>query len=119
MNQLIISAASLAAVGVLVGLAFLLGFRDRLIVDEAVIRSQVLVYAAENDIVCIRIDRRGRAGLAQLADGRIVTVAAVGDRIAARLWRAKDVQFEFAKRGVKVRLPDVGYPMLFLEEVGP
>jgi hypothetical protein len=116
MNQLIVSAASLAAVTLLIGFAYLLGFRGRQRVDAATVRSHAHAYAPDTLIVRIRIDRHGRSGLAELIDGRVITVIAMGARTAARLWQAEDVRFETMGRGIRVRLPDLGYPQLQLEE---
>jgi hypothetical protein len=116
-SKLVVFAASLAGIALLVGLAWALGFRGRDRVDEARLRALAAEAAPGLAIVRVRIDARGRAGLAWLADGRVLTAAAMGDRIATRLWRESDVRLQETGDAVKVTLPDLGYPFLTLKAV--
>ncbi|MFZ4069377.1 MAG: hypothetical protein ACOYJ6_04650 [Caulobacterales bacterium] len=115
MSKLMIFAASLAGIALLVGLAWALGFRGRARLDEAQLRALAAEAAPGVAIVGFRMDVDSRAGLAWLADGRVLTAATMGDRIATRLWREGDVQLKEIANGVKVTLPDLGFPALILK----
>jgi Mg2+/citrate symporter len=115
MSKLVIFAASLAGIALLVGLAWALGFRNRDRIDEARLRALAQDAAPGAEIVRVRIDADGRAGLAWLADSRVLTAAVMGDRIAVRLWREDDVRFDETARGLQVEFPDLGYPGLVLK----
>lgn len=117
MSKLIVFAASIAGVGLLVGLAWLLGFRGRMRLDETGLRDLAQTAAPGAAIVRVRMDCDGRAGLAWLGDGRIVTAAALGDRFAVRVWPEAQVRLREDKGTLQVTLPDFGYPGLRLRAV--
>ncbi len=111
-EEAIIALASAAAVAFMVLIAWLLGFRALLKLDEAQARALIADGEPGAQIADIAIDARGRNGLARLADGRWAAIASMGDRFALRVTpRLRLTQ----KRGaLTARLDDPGFPALHL-----
>jgi hypothetical protein len=114
-EKLFIALASAAAVLALVAIAWGLGFRNvtRLESEDAA-RRLVAEEAPGAGIQNLVMDKIGAAALAQLADGRLVVIRAMGDRFSARTMPAGSAEISRTETGVRVRFADLGFPELHL-----
>jgi hypothetical protein len=116
-GELLIALASAGAVALMSLLAYLLGFRARgRIADEAALRA--LIAEAEPGVRISRalVDERGRAGLAELADGRWAAAASVADSVVVRIFAHARIGETGAR--VRARFGDAGFPDITLRIAG-
>lgn len=115
LTELYITAGSLGIVAVLSLLALLMGFRKPARLDG---RAAFEALAAESEpgarISEALIDARGRAGIARLADGRLMVARAIGDKMSVRAMPARAVRLRLAGQRVILSFADLGFPQLSL-----
>jgi hypothetical protein len=121
-ETVIIQALSLVGVAMVVGLAWLMGFRQRARIND---ESHLLALAAtaEKSLpVHVLLDGEGRSGLVVLADSRLILVKALGDRMSVRAIAQaglRDIAMYRPTRrfalGLRIKTKDLGFPDLVLE----
>lgn len=112
-EEAIIALASAAAVAFMVLIAWLLGFRTRLVLDETKARALVAEAEPAAQIADIAIDAKGRSGLVKLADGRWAALASMGDRFTVRIFQ--NARLTARQGALKARFDDAGFPALDLK----
>lgn len=112
-EEAIIALASAAAVAFMVFVAWLLGFRTELKLDEAQFRALLAESEPGAEIAELAIDAKGRNGIARLADGRWAAAVAMGDRFALRI--AANMRLTLGRGALKARLDDPGFPAVDLK----
>lgn len=117
MDQVVILAGAAIAVATLVALCWLIGFRTSVkIADEAHARALVSAENPGASIAHVFVDAKGRAALAQLGDGRIAVIRAMGDRFAIRTAPQKSVRVHVrGNGGMRLAWADIGFPPLRLK----
>lgn len=114
-GQLVVVLASAGAVLALIAIAWLIGFRQGVrIADEAAVARAVEAYEPGAVVQHALIDRKARAALARLADGRFAIVKAMGDRFAVRLNPAQTLRIKRTRAGLRAQFADLGFPALDL-----
>lgn len=110
---------SLAGVGALVGLAFLLGATKTLVVDEAAARERL---AFDEPDFCPGdwlIDGRGRSAVSLSADrAEAAVVFGVGDGLATRRFRIGGAPTAFDGRRLVIRLDDISKSLVAVDTKG-
>jgi hypothetical protein len=118
-STLIIQLASLAGVALLVGVAWMMGFRQRERIKDidsfrAMLRGAEFKHAV--------VDAEGRAAFAELASGEFAASRVMGDRLVARRFPRPALEkvsiFRAKGRhalGVRLSFADPGFPSLDLE----
>lgn len=115
MNQLIISAASAGAVLALIALAWLLGFRTGVrLKSDADVQGAVESYEPGASVQHALIGADQKSALARLADGRFAAIKAMADRFAIRVFGEEALKLKRTRRGLRVAIADVGFPVLDL-----
>jgi hypothetical protein len=119
LEDAIITAGSAVVVAFLVFMVWLLGFRTALKLDAEIIRRE-LAYAEPGAALTNALtDTRGRNGLGELADGRLLIARAMADGASLRLLPRKAAKVSLEPNRVRVRFADLGYPPLDLHLDGP
>lgn len=117
-TDLLILAGSGLAVGLMVLLLALLGFRSGgRLKNEAAVVAAIEAYEPGVAVNDVGLDRRGIAGGARLADGRFAVVRAVADGFAVRLFTAAQVESVALRCPAggpvaTIRFSDLGFPAL-------
>lgn len=112
---LAVQAVSLGGVAILIGLAWLIGFRTRTrIVDEAQVLA--LAQAARLRIPnAVAVDVDGRVALAEIDSNTVFVVKAMGDRLTTRVFArlaVADIKMYRPKGrgiGARFRFSDAGF----------
>jgi hypothetical protein len=113
MNQWLVLAASAGGVAFMVLVAALLGFRQRVLIDEATLRQ-----LAANEFAQVEasvIDARKRAGVARLSGGKWLVARVMADGVGARVVAPAAVTVRATREGLRIALDDLGYPALQLK----
>ncbi|MGE0047109.1 MAG: hypothetical protein AB7J28_15630 [Hyphomonadaceae bacterium] len=119
MSQLIVSAASAVAVLTLIALAWLLGFRTGVrLKDEADVQSAVEAYEPGANVQHALIGADHKSALARLADGRFAAIKSMADRFAVRVFGEDALKLKRTRRGLRLEIADVGFPVLDLRFEG-
>jgi hypothetical protein len=115
-KDLLTLAGSAIVVLFMLGVGVLLGFAKNSALDDASLRQRLADYEPDARILSAAIDAKGRAALAQLADGRILVARAMGDNATLRLVAPNGLKLNTraGKSGAKVsvRFADMGFPSL-------
>lgn len=112
MNELVVLAASAAVVVFMVAVAWMLGFRARVRLNEETLAQ---LAANEGDRVeASLIASNGRAALARLSGGKWLTARAMGLDVGARVAPAGALTLKLRKGKLTVAFADLGYPPLHL-----
>jgi hypothetical protein len=116
MDKAIVLIGAAAAVAMLVGLCWLIGFRASVkIVDEAQARALIAGEAPGAAVSRLLIDAKGQAALAALGDGRFAAIRAMGDRFAVRVMPAGKMSVRLRAGGAAcITWADIGFPPLLL-----
>jgi hypothetical protein len=108
MSEWIILAASAAVVALMVLVAALLGFRERVAVTEAELTR--LAEAEGDQAERALVDAEGRLGIALLRSGKVLIARAMGDGIGARELGVGAVRAKRVSAGVRLDVNDIGFP---------
>jgi hypothetical protein len=115
LTDIYVTLASLGIVAVLSLLAYLLGFRAPARIDG---RAGLEALAAQGEpgarVAEALVDTRGRAGLARLADGRVLVARVVGDAVSVRTLPARAVRVRLGPNKAVLSFADLGFPQLNL-----
>lgn len=116
MSEWIILSASAAVVALMVIVAALLGFRERLTLTEA---DLARLAREEGDVVeSTLVGARGSVGAARLASGKLLIARVMGDGVGARIVNADSVRAKRVRAGVRVMLVDLGFPPMLIRVKG-
>lgn len=117
-TDLLILVGSGLAVGLLVMLLAVMGFRrNGRLENEAEVIAAIKAYEPGVTVGDIGLDRRGKAAGARLGDGRFAVVRAVADGFAVRFFTAAEVDSVAVRHSAGVplaiiRFSDMGFPAL-------
>lgn len=114
LTQMLIPSVALGAIGLLVWLAYYLGFRgDRRISGEAELLALGAKYGGTQQFL---LDANGSSAIALLNDGHLLAAKIVGDRVATRIFpKAALTSIKLSKPkpdrnlGIELRFNDVGF----------
>lgn len=118
MIDLYVLAGSAAVIAVMVGVAYLLGFRGDARITEAELALLVAQHEPGGRIDAALIAADGRAALARLTDGRIAIARAMGDGLTLRTLPARAVALHVRGDEVIATFADLGFPPLKLRMNG-
>lgn len=110
----LVMAGSAAVVVFMVAVGAVLGFRQRNRIDETQLRA--LAAAEGQGVRQALVAARGEAGIAWLADGRVLAARVMADGVSARVAKATQVRVRDGR--VCVASNDLGFPPLNLRIVG-
>lgn len=120
LTKVLTNLGALAGVGVLVGIAWLLGFRKRAKIEGPDHVARLLAEAEPGaGISDIAMDKDGYAAVAKLTDGRLFIVRSMADKLAIRL--ISPASLKLKRNGATVRLDsgEAAHPPLTLHLEGP
>ncbi|MGD9815811.1 MAG: hypothetical protein AB7Q23_09810 [Hyphomonadaceae bacterium] len=108
---------SAAVVALMVGVAYVLGFRSAARLDEAALAR---LAAGEGDrVAAALVAPDGRSAFARLASGKVMVARVMGDDISARIAAASGVRATLRGGMLSVRFADTGYPPLTMPAPEP
>lgn len=112
-------AGSAAVVLVMVGMAYVLGFRAKRSLNEAELAR--LAEGEEAGLESAVIAPDGRAAFARLANGKLMVARVMGDDVSARVAPAAAMRVAVTQGRLHVVFADLGFPPLDmkLEETPP
>lgn len=112
-------AGSAAVVLVMVGMAYVLGFRAKRSLNEAELAR--LAEGEEAGLESAVIAPDGRAAFARLANGKLMVARVMGDDVSARIAPAAAMRVAVTQGRLHVVFADLGFPPLDmkLEETPP
>lgn len=116
-SKLPILAGSAAVILLMVGVAFALGFRPKVQLNDA-----ALARLAENEGASVEgavIAPDAKSALARLSGGKIMVARAMGGDVSARIAPASAVQARLKGQKLSVQFADVGYPPLHMKVQTP
>lgn len=119
MNDLVVLAGSAAVVALMVAIAALLGFRARARVDAQELARLVALAEPGARVVDSVFADDGDAGLARLADGRLVIAKRMADRVTLRLHAPGSVKLRLTQGIARARFADLGFPVLHMKLAAP
>lgn len=112
MENLCVLAGSMAAVSLMVGLAWALGFRRAARIDRAELERLLALAEPGGRIEDLVIASDGRAALARLAGGKLLAAKVMGEDVSIRLYPAAALTLRLAPRRVSAAFADLGFPTL-------
>lgn len=103
-------AGSAAVVALMVGVAYMLGFRKTARLDDAELGR---LAAGEGDSIAAAIvSPDGRSAVARLASGKVMVARVMGGEVSARIAPASGVRAVLRGGKLSVQFADTGYPPL-------
>lgn len=111
-KDLIVLAASAGVVAFMVGMAALLGFRQRATIDETSLARDLALSEPRARIESAAIDGKGRAALAKLSDGRLLAAIAMADGVTLRTFAPSALRLKIKSGKVSVQFGDFSFPSL-------
>jgi hypothetical protein len=112
MTDLIVTAGSAAVVLLLIGMAFALGFRGAMKLDESRLAALAAAEGARVENAIVGAD--GRTGVAQLSGGKLLIAKVMGEDVSTRVVPAGGAQVRFRNGRLTVTFGDLGYPSLHM-----
>lgn len=112
LGQAAVLGGSAAVVALMVGMAWLLGFRGAARIDHAEL-SRLLALAepgAQLADEVIAVD--GRAALARVNNGKLLVARSMGNDVSVRLYPMSAVTLCLADKRVVATFADIGFPTL-------
>jgi hypothetical protein len=116
-SKLPVLAGSAAVIILMVGVAFALGFRPRVQLDDAALAKLAESEGASVEAALIASD--AKSALARLSGGKIMVARAMGGDVSARIAPASAVSAQLKGEKLSVRFADVGYPPLHMKVQTP
>lgn len=113
MNEWIVTAASAGVVLFMVGVAALLGFRERARLDEAELAR--LAGGEGERVEASVVASNGAAAFARLASGKYMIARVMGADASARIAPASALRVARRPGKLSVWFADLGYPPLHLD----
>jgi hypothetical protein len=103
---------SAVVIAFMVGVAALLGFRDRTRLDETEARRRIAELEPGAHIAELAVGEEGRAAIARLEDGRFIALRAMAGDVTARAFSAG--RFTWRNGKLIAEFGDFGFPALHL-----
>ena len=114
MKDLIVLAASAAAIAVMVAIAWMLGFRRRAVIDRAELERQAALAEPGAVVEGVAIDVGGRAALARLSGDKLLVARVVGADVGVRTLPVSAITVRWRNEYVVATFADLGFPSLSL-----
>jgi hypothetical protein len=111
-DQAPVMAASILAVLFMVGVAAVLGFRQRARIDEAAL--QRLAAAESASVERASIQTHGKSAVARLSGDKLMIARVMGADISTRVSPLASTRFRFRNGTFSVEFADTGFPALEL-----
>lgn len=108
----VVNGVSALVVALMVGVAALLGFRQRSKLDRAALAALAAGEGKTVETALMAAD--GLAGFARLSDGALLIARVMADGVSARVVRASDARVQVTPRNVTIAFADLGFPPLHL-----
>ncbi|HVY84878.1 MAG TPA: hypothetical protein VG943_07080 [Caulobacterales bacterium] len=105
---------SAAVVAFMVAVAALLGFRQSARIDAAALERLAREADPDAKVEATFTAPNGAAGLARLADGRVLTARVVGEDTSVRLTPARSLHVRLTRKRLTVTFGDFGFPPLHI-----
>lgn len=106
-------AGSAAVVAAMVGMAWLLGFRAKLMLSEADLARLADAEGAALAHALIAPD--GRSGFARLSNGKVMIARVMGDDVSARAAPLAAMRLELTPGRLSAAFADLGFPPLHMQ----
>jgi hypothetical protein len=116
-TDLFVTAGSAAVILLMLGVAWLLGFRQHARLDDAEIARLAAGEGAH--VEAAAIDAKGRAALARLSGGKLLIAKVMADGVSARVLSLGQARVRLNKRKLSVTFGDLGYPSLNMRLENP
>lgn len=116
-SKLPILAGSAAVIVLMVGVAAALGFRPKVVLDDAALAQLAANEGASIEGAVIAPD--AKSAFARLTGGKIMVARAMGGDISARIAPASAVRTRLKRNKLSVQFADVGYPPLHIRVQTP
>lgn len=116
-SKLPVLAGSAAVILLMLGVAFALGFRPKVQLNDA-----ELARLAENEGASVEgavIAPDAKSALARLSGGKVMVARAMGGDVSARIAPASAVSARLKGQKLSVQFADVGYPPLHMKVQTP
>lgn len=111
-EDLLTTAGSAAVVAVLILAVYLMGFRARLRLDDERLAREIAAVEPDARLEAVLVGEDGRAALARLTDGRLVSARVMGDGVSLRSFQPSGAKLELTPGRLSVVFGDPGYPAL-------
>ncbi|HVV31640.1 MAG TPA: hypothetical protein VHC73_00325 [Vitreimonas sp.] len=115
--DLISTGVSAAFVLIMVGFAWLLGFRKTSKLDDAEIAKLAAAEGAR--VEAAAYDDKGRTAVAKLDGGKLLIAKVMADGVSARVMGQGQARVHAGKRNVSLTFGDLGYPSLNMRLENP
>jgi hypothetical protein len=109
-TDLFVTAGSAGVIILMLGVAWVLGFRQTARLDEGELARLASGEGAQ--VEAAAIDTKGRAALARLKGGKLLVAKVMADGISARVLSPGQARVRLDKRKLSVTFGDLGYPSL-------
>lgn len=116
-TDLYVTIGSAGVILLMLGVAWMLGFRQVAQLDNAELSK--LAQAEGARVETAAIDEKGRAALARLSNGKLLVAKVMADGISARVLPQGQAHLQLAKRTINVTFGDLGYPPLNIRLENP
>ena len=116
-QDLFVTAGSAAVILLMLGVAWLLGFRQHARLDDAEIAR--LASAEGAQVEAAAFDTKGRAAVARLSNGNLLVAKVMADGVSTRVLPVGQARVRLNKRKLNVAFGDLGYPSLTMRLDSP
>jgi len=116
-TDLFVTIGSAAVIILMLGVAWMLGFRQSARLDDAEVAR--LARAEGANVEAAAIDTRGRAAVAKLNGGKLLIAKVMADGVSTRVLPLGQAQVHLASHKLSITFGDLGYPSLSMRLENP
>ena len=116
-DPLLVAGGSAAVIVFMLGVAWVLGFRQRARLDDGVVAR--LASAEGVRVEATAIDAKGRAAVAKLDGGKLLIAKVMADGVSARVLPLGQARVRLAQHKLSITFGDLGYPSLNMRLENP
>jgi len=116
-TDLFVTIGSAAVIILMLGVAWMLGFRQSARLDDAELGR--LARAEGANVEAAAIDAKGRAAVAKLNGGKLLIAKVMADGVSTRVLPQGQAQVRLTQHRLSITFGDLGYPSLNMRLENP
>lgn len=116
-TDLFVTIGSAAVIVVMLVVAWILGFRQSALLDDAEMAR--LARAEGANLEAAAIDAKGRAAVAKLSGGKLLVAKVMADGVSTRVLSQGQARVRLNQHKLTITFGDLGYPSLNMQLENP
>jgi hypothetical protein len=116
-DPVLVAEGSAAVIALMLSVAWVLGFRQSVRLDDAELERLARVEGANVEVAAI--DAKGRTAVAKISGGKLLIAKVMADGVSTRVLPQGQAQVRLAQHKLSISFGDLGYPSLHMRLENP